>query len=80
LIDGESRGDAGKYGWDAGIRTLLFTSEELFPLGAELAFEFVMLLDLFTLFCGGIGVSKGSKVLKKTGLAGLSMGRGMIGN
>lgn len=86
MIEGESRGDAKKYGLllftgDAeGIKTLLFTSGLLFTLDTELGFEFMMLGGLFTLFCGGVGVSKGSKVLKKTGLAGLSMGRGRIRN
>jgi hypothetical protein len=55
------------------MRTLLFTSELVFP---ELICEFVRLDDLWRLLFGGVGVSKGSKVLKKTGLAGLSMERG----
>ena len=58
-----------------GIRTLLFTGLVV-PVDAVPALEFERLPeDLFMLLLlGGVGVSKGSKVLKKTGLAGwLSM-------
>jgi hypothetical protein len=55
---------------EAGTRTLLFTSGLMLP-GTEVALEFVRLDDL-----GGVGVSNGSKVEKKTGFAGLSIEEG----
>jgi hypothetical protein len=68
LIEGESSGEGKKCGLllpgeADGIRTLLFTL--LLGIGAV---KFELLVALGRVGLGGAGLSKGSKVLKKTGL------------